>query len=292
MSVAEILDGVRRAGGWGYRTVVLQAGEDPKMTRTGTADLIRRIKSESPLAITLCFGERSDDDLAAWKAAGADRYLLKFETSRRTLYDRIHPPRVDQRRSDRVDVLCRLRQLGYEVGSGVMIGIPGQTYDDLARDIDLFAELDLDMIGLGPYLKHPNTPLGQKKPAEDRCVAGQVPADELMTNKVIALTRLVCPRANIPSTTALAAVNPVSAHQRGLTRGANVVMPNFTPRHYGRQYEIYPQKVELSQTSLLSCHTDLCRTIDGLGRRVGIGRGDSPSFRQRKQASSASETSR
>ena len=144
-----------------------------------------------------------------WRQAGADRYLLRFETSNRALYDRIHPPRPGGR-SDRIALLGTLRRLGYEVGSGVMIGIPGQTYDDLARDIELFAALDLDMIGVGPYLVHPadaagptpscSSRRGRRRPS--RC-----PTTELTTYKVIALARLACPRANIPSTTALATLN-------------------------------------------------------------------------------------
>jgi len=110
----------------------------------------------------LSLGERTDEELAAWKAAGADRYLLRFETSNRELFQSIHPS-LPGRLSDRIALLRQLRRLGYEIGSGVMIGIPGQTYADLAADILLFAELDLDMIGVGPYLPHPQTPLGRTK---------------------------------------------------------------------------------------------------------------------------------
>src|SRR5208282_5728925 len=136
----------------------------------------------------------------------ADRYLLRFETSNRELFERIHPPRPG-RVSDRLALLGTLRGLGYEVGSGVMIGIPGQSYNDLAGDLELFRELNLNMIGVGPFLMHPATPLADPQQQPLAPPGEQVPASELMTYKVIALARLLCPRTNIPSTTALATLN-------------------------------------------------------------------------------------
>ena len=163
--------------------------------------------------MTLSLGERPDEDLARWRAAGADRYLLRFETSDAELYRRIHPPLAAP--SDRIAILRRLGELGYEVGSGVMIGIPGQTYESLAEDIELFRTLDLDMIGVGPYLPHPDTPLGAE-PGDFRAPeSDQVPNTEEMTYKVLALTRLACPRANIPSTTALATLNTDGGRELG-----------------------------------------------------------------------------
>jgi biotin synthase len=224
--------------------------------------------------VTLSLGERADDELAAWREAGADRYLLRFETSNRELYDRVHPPKPGPRR-DRLAILGTLRELGYEVGSGVMIGIPGQTYDDLATDVQRFAELDLDMIGVGPYLVHPETPLGRSNGRPAVAPADQVPADELTTHKVIALSRLVCPRANIPATTALATLNATSGREVGLERGANVIMPELTPPQYRVHYEIYPGKACLAETAE-ECRAAVVARIAALGRRVGVGRGDSP----------------
>jgi biotin synthase len=250
--------------------------------------------------------------LAAWREAGADRYLLRFETSNRTLYDRIHPPRPGMP-SDRIALLKSLRALGYEIGSGVMIGIPGQTYEDLARDIETFASLDLDMIGVGPYLPHPDTPLGStvgiSSPLGSAVVnvsaplglaaagaaaqllptaAGedQVPNGELMTYKVVALARLACPRANIPATTALATLNAASGRELGLTRGANVVMPNLTPPKYRALYEIYPNKACVSETAD-ACNSCLQSRIESLRRRIGNGRGDSPNYLTKKNNSDA-----
>jgi len=279
MSEGEILACAHQAVGYGYGTVVLQSGEDPGLTRDGMAGLIRRIKRETPLAVTLSLGERADDELAAWREAGADRYLLRFETSNRDLYDRVHPPRPGPRR-DRLAILGTLRELGYEVGSGVMIGIPGQTYDDLAADIETFAALDLDMIGVGPYLMHPETPLGSPNGRPAVASQDQVPADELTTYKVIALSRLVCPRANIPATTALATLNSARGRETGLERGANVIMPNLTPPQYRVHYEVYPGKACLAENAE-QWHAGVLGRIAALGRRVGAGRGDSPNYATR-----------
>jgi biotin synthase len=161
-----------------------------------------------------------------------------------------------------------MREIGYEIGSGVMVGIPGQTVASLADDLGRFAELDLDMIGVGPYLPHPRTPLGGGEPA----AADQAPATEEMTYKMVALARLVCPRANIPSTTALATINLASGRELGLRRGANVVMPNLTPLEHRVHYEIYPAKACLKEDAEV-CAACLSRRIAGLGRSIGVGPG-------------------
>ena len=302
MTAEEILGCARQAVAFGYGTVVLQAGEDYGLTREWVADVVGRIKADTPLAVTLSLGERPDADLALWREAGADRYLLRFETSNRALYDRIHPP-LDGRPSDRFAILRRLRDLGYEIGSGVMIGIPGQTCDDLAADVEAFRELDLDMIGVGPYIPHPDTPLGSGVKGSDaisgrmemgsdplvtngkklpgghagpplRAAADQAPNTELMTYKMVALARLACPGANIPSTTALATLNRDAGRELGLQRGANVVMPNLTPVPYRALYEIYPAKACVFETAD-QCHGCLIRRIRSIGRTLGAGRGDS-----------------
>jgi biotin synthase len=302
MSDDEIMDCARKAVEFGYGTVVLQSGEDPGLSAERIVKLVERIKAETPLAVTLSLGERDDEELAAWRRAGADRYLLRFETSNRELYERIHPPRadvpsaakrpidVDSHRlaaagtaarggagRDRLAILATLGRLGYEVGSGVMIGIPGQTYDDLANDIELFGRLNLDMIGVGPYLRHPGTPLGDRDAWPDAPQGQQVPASETMTYKVISLARLVCPRANIPATTALATLNRRDGRELGLVRGANVVMPNLTPQKYRAMYEIYPDKACIAETGE-ACHHCLTGRIEAIGRQPGEGRGDSENY--------------
>jgi biotin synthase len=271
MTLGEISGCAARAKDLGYGTVVLQAGEDYGLSRDWIVDVVRTIKRQTGLAVTLSLGERPYEDLCAWKEAGADRYLLRFETSDPALYASIHPP-LPGRESDRIEILRQLRELGYEVGSGVMIGIPGQTYRSLSEDIDLFRSLDLDMIGAGPYIPHPDTPLG----AADRPAAihpvDQVPNTEMMTYKVIALARLACPAANIPSTTALATLNKARGRELGLSRGANVVMPNLTPPHYRVCYEIYPDKACI-QEAADACGSCIKVRIAMIGRSIGVGSG-------------------
>lgn len=274
MSGDEILDCANLATRLGYGTVVLQAGEDPLLDAADIAAIVRRIKSTTSLAVTLSLGEQEDENLALWKSAGADRYLLRFETSDPQLYQKIHPP-YRNRSGDRFARLRQLRQLGYEVGSGVMAGIPGQTYQSLARDIELFAELDLDMIGIGPFIPHPATPLGDSALVATllACAgADQAPATELMVYKMIALTRLMCPQANLPSTTALATINKINGRELGLQRGANVVMPNLTPVKYRAMYEIYPAKACIGE-SAEDCSGCLRSRIARIGRQVGQGQG-------------------
>jgi len=271
MTAEEIMECVHLAVQYGFGAVVMQSGEDYGIETAWLADIVKRIKSETPLAVTLSLGERPDQDLAAWRGAGADRYLLRFETSDPELYKLIHPSHAG-RLSDRIGILRRLKELGYEAGSGVMVGIPGQTYKSLATDIDTFRSLDLDMIGVGPYILHPATPLGSGNwirpiPKED-----QVPNTELMTYKTVALTRLVCPQANIPSTTALATINKAMGREYGLMRGANVVMPNLTPTKYRRLYEIYPAKACIDETSD-ECRACLHDRIKRIGRTIGKGQG-------------------
>lgn len=280
MTHEEIVTCVRQGVAMGYGTVVLQSGEDPGITAESISHLVRFIKSETPLAVTLSLGERTEKELTEWRAAGADRYLLRFETSNAELYEQIHPARPGGP-TNRLEILQQLKGMGYEVGSGVMIGIPGQSYEDLARDIGLFADLDLDMIGCGPYLAHPDTPLGD--PNHQPVIPGenQVPNSELMAYKVIALARLVCPRANIPSTTALATLNKQTGRELGLVRGANVVMPNLTPPKYRQLYEIYPDKACINETAE-ACHGCLSGRIQNIGRQIGSGRGDSPNYQGRE----------
>ena len=270
MESGEIWECARQAVRLGFGSIVLQAGEDYGLTRDFIAKLVRRIKEETPLAVTLSLGERPEEDLASWREAGADRYLLRFETSDATLYERIHPS-LPGRPSDRFALLARLREMGYEIGSGVMVGIPGQSYDSLAQDILRFAELDLDMIGVGPFIPHPATPLGEAcLPGAERV---QVPATEDMTYRVLALTRLACPGANIPSTTALATLNREAGRELGLARGANVIMPNLTPAPFRALYEIYPGKACLSETVDQNAQ-GIGERLRALGRPPGRGPGN------------------
>ena len=284
MSRDEILAGARQAVELGFGTVVLQAGEDYGIRAAWLAEIIRTIKKETPLAITLSLGERRRSELCLWREAGADRYLLRFETSDPALYAAIHPRRGTAI-SDRIALLRELRELGYEIGGGVMVGIPGQTYAMLARDIELFESLDLDMIGIGPFIAHPDTPLGA--PGVRTAGADQVPSSEGMVLKAVALTRLVCPQANLPSTTALATINTLDGREHGLQCGANVFMPVLTPVPYRQMYQIYPGKACLDEDATL-CNTCLRERIENLGRTVGTG----PGGRYTRTASQAVPTLR
>ena len=274
MAESEILECAHKAVQFGYGTLVMQSGEDPKIDVDFITRIIRRVKIETPLAVTLSLGERKNDELLAWKQSGADRYLLRFETSNADLFENIHPSLAGQK-SDRPAMLRRIKALGYEVGSGVMIGVPGQTYEDLANDIELFRGLELDMIGVGPYIPHPDTRLGKSFEAMKAPKDRQAPNTELMTYKTVALARMVCPKANIPSTTALATLNLAKGRELGLMRGANIVMPNLTPPEYRAKYEIYPAKACIFETAD-QCQACMGRRIESIGRKVGTGRGDSP----------------
>ena len=270
MSRGEILDCARQAQALGYGTVVMQAGEDPELTVEWIAAIVRWIKSETALAVTLSLGERQHQELQLWRSAGADRYLLRFETSDPALFRIIHPRPAGS--PDRLILLRRLKSLGYEAGGGVMVGIPGQSYESLARDVLTFRALDLDMIGIGPYIPHAQTPLGSGALRPAIHPQDQAPVTEEMVYKMIALARIACPSANIPSTTALATINKTHGRKRGLSVGANVVMPNLTPVKYRSLYQIYPAKACIDE-SASDCNQCLRGQIRSLGRFAGNGPG-------------------
>jgi len=278
----EILDAADTAREMGFGTVTLQSGEDPALDLDDLCETIRRIKQRTGLAVTLSIGERSREELARLRDAGADRYLLRFETSSTALYNRIHPSVPGQVNHDRFDVLRWLDELGYEVGSGIMVGIPGETWDDLARDLELFRELNLDMIGLGPYIPHPGTPLGREmeslSPSPDH-----TPNSQVMTLKVLAMTRLICPDINLPSTTALETLKPDDGYEDGLACGANVIMPNLTPLKYRAMYEIYPGKAGQTRTAA-ELMRRLTENLREMGRRPARGPGKSKHYLLRHAA--------
>ncbi len=269
MDAEEILQCAAQAIQLGYGSLVLQSGEDEGIGAEWLAGLIRRIKATTPLALTLSLGERSASDLQLWQEAGADRYLLRFETSDQALYRAIHPDR-GTKVSDRLAILRQLRQLGYETGSGVMVGIPGQGYETLADDILLFRELDLDMIGIGPFIAHPETPLGQIPTTLPS--SHQVEPSIEMTCKVLALARIVRPDANIPATTAVAVMDAWQGRERALRRGANVIMPNLTPPRFRELYTIYPGKADRVEAADQS-DRQIRDQVAAIGRQIGTGQG-------------------
>jgi biotin synthase len=277
MTPGEVVAALEPAAALGCGTAVLQAGEDVGLTVSQLVEMVQRIKGDLGLAVTLSLGERPARELEQLRTAGADRYLLRFETSNGALFDQVHPRLpIDER--PRLEVLQLLRDLGYEVGSGVMVGMPGTSFHDLARDLEMFREFDLDMIGVGPYVAHPDTPMGEAPNplASDE----QVPADAETTCKVIALARLLCPSVNLPATTALATIVP-NGRELGLQRGANVWMPNFTPPEVRELYNIYPGKAAPQHPEVMRRHVH--DALARLGRRVGRGAGDSPRYLARRR---------
>ncbi|HQK92554.1 MAG TPA: [FeFe] hydrogenase H-cluster radical SAM maturase HydE [Armatimonadota bacterium] len=265
MDGEQILAAARTARRLRYASVVLQAGEDYGIERDWLAHVVRLIRQRVRVGVTLSLGERPERDLVAWRRAGADTYVLKFETSDRELYDRIHP-KLAGANTERMAMLSLLREIGFRVGSGVMVGIPGQTFASLARDIALFRDLQLDFIGVSPFIPAPGTPLAAG--ADEAPNGAQVPADELTTHKALALARLVRPEALIPASTALAAVNPRRGRFLALTRGANLMLPNLTPPDLRPLYAPYPGRPCTPETPN-ECRLRLSKQIRQMGRVVG-----------------------
>ena len=260
MTAEEIVDTARNAKLWGCGTVVLQSGEDPFFTVEILGDIVRRIKAETGVAVTLSVGVRPREELAQLKAAGCDRYLLRFETTSNALFSAIHP---DEPFEQRIQCLTDLRELGYQVGSGFMIGLPGSTPEMIANDILFATRLGLDMIGCGPFLSHPDTPLAEKPLLEDRGIY----------YKTIALLRLLNPTSHIPATTAFDALEP-EGRNLVLQRGANVFMPNVTPGKYRRMYQLYPNKPCVDEDGA-ACALCVRGRLATLGRDIGSGPGHS-----------------
>lgn len=258
----EILEVARRMAGWQQTTIVLQSGEvateaeDDRIAR-----LIERIKRETDLAVTLSAGNRSKAVYRRWREAGMDRYLLRFETSDRALFARLHP---DCSFDERIACLAALRDLGVQVGSGFMIGVPGETAEILADNILLCRALALDMIGIGPFIAHPDTPLG----GEANAYAG----DPEFFFAAVAALRIVNPRAHIPATTAFDAVFPHAGRDLALQRGANVFMPNATPGRYRKSYLLYPDKPCVDEDDH-QCSGCAAARIWSIGRTIGVGPG-------------------
>ncbi|MDD5505432.1 MAG: [FeFe] hydrogenase H-cluster radical SAM maturase HydE [Candidatus Omnitrophica bacterium] len=259
MNKDELLKAVGYLVSRGIKTVVLQSGEDQGLDALWLRDIILKIKSSFDIAITLSVGERSVDDYSIWREAGADRYLLKIETSDQGLYSSMHP---QMEFMQRLDCLQVLKKLGYQVGSGNIIGLPGQSLKTIAHDIIFFKRGDFDMVGIGPFIPH-----------QDTALAGQGKGDVGLTLKTIALTRIVTKDAHIPATTALGSLDK-DYRLDGLKCGANVLMPNFTPQPYRKLYEIYPQKRCVSEP-VGACNFCMDGMAKSLGRVIDYSKGDS-----------------
>ncbi|MEN6358095.1 MAG: [FeFe] hydrogenase H-cluster radical SAM maturase HydE [Armatimonadota bacterium] len=259
MSPDEIVDLAAKLGAKGLKTIVLQSGEDPYYTGEIMADIVRRIKSSADMAITLSVGERPYEDYKLWKEAGADRYLLRHEAANRELYKQLHP---DSDYDNRMRCIQSLRELGYQVGVGCMVGAPGQTIEHLADDIEFFKKFQPDMIGIGPFISHPQTPYANEP-------GGTVE----MTLKMVALARIVTRNALLPATTAIGSIEEMG-REMALEAGADVVMPNYTPLKYRENYEIYPNKRCISEDPE-QCHSCMRLRIQAIGRTVSTDHGHS-----------------
>jgi len=259
MNKDDLFKAVEYLASCNIKTVVLQSGEDKSLDVLWLRDAILKIKSSFDIAVTLSVGERGEDDYSIWRQAGADRYLLKVETSDEGLYSSMHPQMEFIQRLNCLDVL---RRLGYQVGSGNIIGLPGQTLKNIAQDIIFFKRGDFDMIGIGPLIPH-----------QDTQFAGREKGDSGLSLKTIALTRIVTKNAHIPATTALGSLDK-DYRLEGLKCGANVLMPNFTPQPFRKLYEIYPQKRCISEP-VGACNFCMDSIAKSLGRFVDYSKADS-----------------
>ena len=277
MEEGEILECAMAAQEMDYGSIVLQSGERQDETYVRfIEDILRKIKAATSgkLGITLSLGEQNENTYERWFKAGAHRYLLRIETSSPALYMQLHPKghSFEVRR----ECLRKLRSIGYQVGTGVMIGLPFQTHEHLIDDILFFRDEDVDMIGMGPYVPHEETPLVS---------AGHDPAENFRLGLVmIALTRLVLKDVNIAATTALQALDSLG-REKGVQAGANIIMPNITPTDYRKFYQLYNHKPCLDENAR-QCKKCLERRIQVAGAEIGYGEwGDSKHFSGRQKKS-------
>ena len=244
LTLDEIVAGAKLAAEFGYGAAVLQGGErsDARFTEFVT-EAVRRIRAlpDAP-ALTLSFGEQSFETYRAWREAGAERYLLRIETSNPGLYAELHPEGTFEGRKA---ALSRLREAGFQVGTGVMSGLPGQSTAMLARDVEFFRAVDADMIGMGPWIPHHETPLGIAHPGD---FSADLRRLELGL-KMIAATRLQLKDVNIASTTALQSISPADGRERGILAGANVIMPNVGGLEHRADYTLYDGKAGMDENA-------------------------------------------
>jgi len=275
----EILDACRFAWQNRFGSVVLQSGENSSPTFVGRVNLLlRKIKQQSnnELGITLSCGEQSLETFHQWRESGAHRYLLRIESSNPELYRKIHPENDFHSFERRLQALKDLKTAGYQVGTGVMIGLPFQTTEDLAADLLFLKQMDVDMVGMGPYIEHEDTPLYKFR---NLLKSKQERFD--LALKMIATLRLLMPDINIAAATALQAIDP-AGREKALTVGANILMPNLTPCEYRKEYQLYEDKPCLDENAEL-CKNCLEARIEISGCEIGYGEwGDSKHFSKNK----------
>lgn len=260
-----------------YASMVIQSGEIESEAHTRFIEEALREIAPLNLGITLSLGEQTQSVYHRWREAGAERYLLRIETSNPQLYAQLHPEGHSWRR--RVECLTTLRRLGYQTGTGVMCALPGQTLEDLARDIAFFAEIDADMIGMGPYIPHPSTPLALDPRNDDFTRSQRL----TLGLKMIAATRLYLPTVNIAASTALQTL-AIDGRARGVLAGANVIMPNVTETRYRRGYQLYEGKPTLNENAA-DARKALEAELAAIGETIDYGhRGDSAHYHARIKA--------
>jgi len=252
----EITALARNAVHLGFKTIVLQSGEDVGFSCADLCHTIEEIK-KMDVAITLSIGEREYEEYTAFRNCGADRYLMRIETTDKKLYHQLHPKMSWQHR---YECLMMIKELGYELGSGIMVGLPNQSLESIADDLLFLKKIEIDMAGIGPFIPHPNTPL-------KNCVGGTLD----LSLRTMSVIRLLMPDINIPATTAMETLEK-NGRIRALNAGANVVMPNVTDSLHRSFYELYPNKACLN-VGVSCCYGCLTQQIQSIGRTIGIGYG-------------------
>ena len=266
----EILRCCEEGHALGFGTFVLQGGEDPWWDGDRMTELIRKIRAAYPeTAVTLSVGEQPREVYQKWFDAGADRYLLRHETADPRHYRKLHPEEMSS--ENRKSCLCALRDIGYQVGTGFMVGSPGQGPEELAEDFLFITELRPHMIGIGPFVPHHGTPFAEEK--------GGTAA---LTLRCISLLRLLSPKALLPATTALGTIDP-AGREKGILAGANVVMPNLSPKDVRKQYDIYDNKLSTGDEAAEAV-ADLKTRFEKIGYELTQGRGDHPDRSKRNSS--------
>ena len=261
LSEEQILQCCRQGYALGFRTFVLQGGEDPFYSDERMVPIVRAIRQAYPdCAITLSLGERSRDSYEALFDAGSDRYLLRHETANEDHYRFLHP--AELRLQNRKECLFALREIGYQVGAGMMIGAPGQTTEHLVEDLRFLQELRPHMIGIGPFIPHKDTPFHAEQPG--------ALSDTL---HLLAILRLLFPQVLLPATTALGTIHP-QGRELGILAGANVIMPNLSPTNVRGKYLLYDGKI-CTGDEAAECHRCMERRMEKIGYHISVERGDS-----------------